>query len=192
MSKIGLIIPTRHEFNLIEDEIKCETEYQICGMGKVNAAIAASNLISIFECEKILLVGFAGGLRGLDKGDIIEPSEFIEGDFHAEELEVQYPNSFSQQSFLNLGRKVPIVTQDRFLKEDIYERTILTPVLACDMESYAVAKVCQAHDVEFYCVRIISDIADEFAERDFSKPNQHLIEVFQSTLRKAMQCLESQ
>ena len=47
-----------------------------CGVGKVNAAIAAQLLISVFEVTHIVLTGVAGALnRQLEIGDIVISSE---------------------------------------------------------------------------------------------------------------------
>lgn len=190
MSKIGLLIPTQVEWNAMHEYIKTDSqlEWNMCGMGKVNSAIGASSLINI-GCDTIILFGYAGGLRGLDPGAVIEPSEYIEGDFHAEPIGIEYPNSMLSKHSTGLFRRVPIVSQDRFLNDDIYERTILAPILATDMEAYSVAKVCEVSGVKFYCVRIISDSCNSEASGQFLAPSLYLKDKLLAVLRDTIKRL---
>lgn len=186
-SELGIIIPTQHESHIIKPS--SSHAVLISGMGKVNSMIAASKLIAS-GFDKILLYGFCGGLRGLEPGDIVEPSEYIEGDFHAELLGHQYPNTIINEVHAPINyRRVSMVTQDRFLSEDIYERTIMTPVLACDMEAYAVAKLCLENSVTLYCVRVVSDCADTEAIGNFIKPSDSVLDKLSSTFKELTSCL---
>src|SRR5262245_15661332 len=57
-----------------------------CGMGKVNAAIAAALMLDRFNCTALMFCGVAGGLDPrLGVGDIVVGSRNIQYDYGAEQ-----------------------------------------------------------------------------------------------------------
>ena len=194
MSKLGIIIPTHLEWNILRLKIQnSKHDYRVSGMGKVNACIATTQLI-IAGAESILLYGFAGGLRNLKRGETIEATDCIEGDYHAEELNEPYPNGITLRHTLNIFRRCQIVSQDHFLTLDEYRECNppLANTLATDMEAYAVAKVCRELNVPFYAIKVISDIVGENTANDFFKPSDELVSTLTQSLEKTLSCLASQ
>ena len=165
--KTAIIIPSKYEFNLIsKNSFEGFDHMRISGMGKVNALIAAAELIFINGVQRIILFGLAGGIKNLKLGEVIEPHTFIEGDYVDPIHNEMNCLTLSPSKLLNYSEECTMVSQDRFLYNNPYKFTH-TP-LATDMESYALAKICNETMTEFHCVRIISDIVGDNVE-DFSK-----------------------
>ncbi len=145
------------------------------GMGKVNAAIGASELIRNYHPDYLVSSGCAGGLSAeLHVMDVIASTSTVYHDVYVGEagegLEITrpYPSSdymvdkarlLSQQvaETIHLGQ---ICTGDQFVTEldkllDIKRR--YPEALAVDMESCAIAHTCHTYGVPFISFRIISD-----------------------------------
>lgn len=152
----------------------CKLVLHQCGMGKVNAAVGASELVHRFNPDCIISSGVAGGLC---------PEAGIMHVVAAES--VVYHDLFTGAAAEdNLGRPIPcdsqlvdiarklsltsvtpihigqISTGDQFVTdrpklEDIKRR--YPDALAVDMESCAIAHACQIYGVPFISFRIISD-----------------------------------
>ena len=159
MSKTGLIIPTQEEAQYLNPKVLDKfPQYVISGLGKVKAISACCELIHLHDCDHIILFGLAGGLSGLNLGNIIEPSIYIEGDLDARILRYDYPNIVKTTSNRLLVDSYggAMVTQDSFLTSNPYKFSYEN--LACDMEAYACAYYCSNFLVQFHTVKIISDI----------------------------------
>ena len=145
------------------------------GMGKVNAAIGASELIRNYHPDYLVSSGCAGGLSAeLHVMDVIASTSTVYHDVYVGEagegLEIMrpYPSSdymvdkarlLSQQvaETIHLGQ---ICTGDQFVTEldkllDIKRR--YPEALAVDMESCAIAHTCHTYGVPFISFRVISD-----------------------------------
>lgn len=158
--KTALIIPSVYEYNLIEKDILESFDYvRLAGMGKVNSIIATSELIYLNGVDHVLLFGFAGGIRNLSLGQIIEPSLFIEGDYEDPVRHEVNELRLQPSKLLHYSTDSAIITQDHFLTSNPY--TFAYPTLATDMESYALARLCQVTHTTFNCVKIISDLVGE-------------------------------
>lgn len=147
------------------------------GIGKVCAAVKATELINLFKPDCVINSGVAGGV-----GDEVEQMDVVAG------VETVYndvwcldPNQFGQvQGFParfggaeillgklieenNCGVKVHkglICSGDKFIAgvdEAQAIRKLFDDALAVDMESCAVAQVCHMKKVPFLSLRIISD-----------------------------------
>ena len=147
---------------------------EVSGMGKIRSLLGCLRLYEKHpRLDGILLIGFAGGLtEDLAVGDVIEPDVFVEQDYCAEPFE-KFPNriKFAKRPLLVSGsRRAAMLTQDRFLTENPYktgEAGFHFSTVACDMESYAVAKFCLEKNKRFAVVKLISDVADANADHDF-------------------------
>ena len=51
-----------------------------CGVGKVNAAIAATILIDVYNCDLVINTGIAGGIKGLNTSDVCIGTKLYYGD----------------------------------------------------------------------------------------------------------------
>lgn len=153
----------------------------LSGIGKVNAARAATELILSGKVDCIINSGCAGSLcAGVRVGDLVvaercawhdvwcgEPNEpgTVEGCpryFEADPLLLEAASRLclDAEPFPGSTHCGLVCSGDQFfisMEEDMRIRSLYPEVLACDMESAAVAQVCRHYGVPFLSFRIISD-----------------------------------
>lgn len=142
-------------------------------MGKLRASWTARTM-SEEGCQAILLTGFAGGIAGLKKGDVVVATKVYEGDYNTTPLE-EYPNSIECEPLpIRDSMQAEFVSQDRFLTQDVYLEDAHHFKFSCsgsgvatDMESYAVAFAGRSLALPVFIVKIISDLVDNESEKDF-------------------------
>ena len=167
-----------------------------CGIGKVNAAVGAAELIRRHRPDCIVSTGVAGGIDTcLRVGDVVASNRLVYHDVYCGNDGARYgqvqgmppfyeasPELFRHALGLNDGAGLEsrvhgglICTGDRFV-EDAAELTVIKghfpEGLAVDMESAAIAQTCFIYGVPFLSFRIVSDTPgahdDNFAQyRDF-------------------------
>lgn len=160
------------------------------GVGKVNAAIAVQQLISLCGAKAVIDAGAAGGLRdSLAPFDTVVAEQVAYHDVAEEILTESHPHlptiwmrpdprlleaarrGLASQPFP--GRKVVFgrcITGEAFIAGP--ERLALQRALdpdCVDMETAAVAHVCLVNQVPFLSVRTISDGADGEGAGDFEE-----------------------
>jgi nucleoside phosphorylase len=181
---VGIICPSRFEYDVLRRDrlSRRRAELVLSGMGKLRTLHACHALKQKHKSLRwILLVGFAGGLTpSLKIGDVIEPDVFIEQDYFAEPFE-KFPNRIAKKGggakLLGKSLTALMLTQDRFLTENPYRNSPYArrfQRIACDMESYAVAYFCKMAKLNYSVVKLISDSADEKADKDFLKSCRRL------------------
>lgn len=147
-----------------------------CGIGKVNAAVGASELIRNFAPDAVISSGVAGGIDPvLAVMDVVASSRTVYHDVWCGEGndygQVQgLPTYYiSNEALLNTAKLIKsdstihaglICSGDKF----ITDRAELDKIkgdfpdgLAVDMESTAIAQVCHLYSTPFISFRIISD-----------------------------------
>lgn len=165
------------ELELLSRQYDSNSEHIRCvlsGIGKVNAAMAASTLIDSFKPDCMLSIGVAGSFaEGIVEGDVVIASETAYHDVwcgeHCSFGQVEgQPQRFACDSKL-LGKATAAlpearvglnITGDQFyisMEEDARQKALYPDALSIDMEAAAVAQVCRAKDVPFLAVKIISD-----------------------------------
>lgn len=151
----------------------------LSGIGKVNAACAAERMILTEHPDIIINSGLAGGmLPEMHTGDLVIASRtayhdvwcgegnlpgqvqgfpvFFEADSRLKETAEKVARSLNLKTYCGL-----VTSGDQFfisLEEDDRIRAMYPDVLACDMESAAIAQVCHIHGVPFLSFRVISDV----------------------------------
>ena len=148
-----------------------------CGIGKVNAAVGAAELIHHFHPDALLSTGCAGGAdTTLNITDVVVGTQYVYHDVYCGS-EVSYgqfvglPPTFhaddtllSKALSLDCSVKVRsglMVSGDWFVDSREKMREILShfpEAMAVDMESCAIAQVCHLYHLPFLSFRIISDI----------------------------------
>lgn len=148
-----------------------------CGVGKVNAAIGATELIDRFKPDAVVSTGVAGGAAvSLNVKDVVVSTQLVYHDVYCGD-ELAYgqvmglPARFAADSrllaaatSLDCGvRIVPglIVTGDWFVDSREKMQSIVNhfpEAMAVDMESAAIAHACHQRGVAFVSFRIVSDI----------------------------------
>ena len=150
-----------------------------CGIGKVNAAAGAVELISRFQPDCIISTGVAGGIDAcLKVMDVVASSHIVYHDVWCGEGneygQVQgLPTFFTgNEALLQCARSLTpeaegmtihsglICSGDKFITDRAeldYIKGRFPQGLAVDMESGAIAQVCHLYKVPFISFRIISD-----------------------------------
>lgn len=162
------------------------------GIGKVNAALAATLLLDRFGCGGIVFSGVAGGVDpNLDVGDLVIAEHVIQHDYGAMvegTLEVYRAGALPFPEFrgeVALRADTALIARAAAALGDAHFGTILTGdyYLGCgmtrerlfssfggkavDMESAAVAQVAEAFGVPWLIIRALSDLAGEDSRLDF-------------------------
>lgn len=194
--KIGIVIAMDKEFQRIKQLLSGIEETQVggktfvtgtigpneivlsqCGIGKVNAAVGAAELIDRFAPHAVISTGVAGGASiALETQEVVVSTEACYHDAYCGEEQqlgqiMGLPARFAanrqlldKAKALDCGTKVTpglIVTGDWFVDSREKMQSILDAfpdAMAVDMESAAIAHVCHLRGVPFISFRIISDI----------------------------------
>ena len=147
-----------------------------CGIGKVNAAVGAVELIRTFQPDCIISTGVAGGIdKCLKVMDVVASAQIVYHDVWCGEGnaygQIQgMPTFFEGNKTLfdcaiSLDTETPIhggliCSGDKFIT-DREELNVIKgnfpEGLAVDMESGSIAQVCHIYKVPFISFRIISD-----------------------------------
>lgn len=161
-----------------------------CGIGKVNAAIQTYKLIENINPDLIINSGVAGGASGLPVGTVViadrvayhdvwcgPGTEYGQADGRSKyyiPLDVMTrERNYGDANVIN-GL---VCTGDKFIssKDEIdYIKSNYPDVVAVDMESAAIAQVCEMKRIPFGIVRILSDtpgvVDDNYSQyQDFWK-----------------------
>jgi len=147
-----------------------------CGIGKVNAAVGAVELIRTFQPDCIISTGVAGGIdKCLKVMDVVASAQIVYHDVWCGEGnaygQIQgMPTFFEGNKTLfdcaiSLDTETPIhggliCSGDKFITDreelDVIKGNF-PDGLAVDMESGSIAQVCHIYKVPFISFRIISD-----------------------------------
>ena len=192
--KVGIIVAMDKELELLKEHVSgltCERKganlYYVgsmmevsvvilkCGIGKVNAAVGATEMLNIYRPQVIISTGVAGSLADNVKTlDIVVGERYAYHDVYCgSELEpgqVQdLPAVFLADEWL-LGVVLKnctgahhglIVSGDQFIEDVQPVIDMHHTALAVDMESTAIAHVCHLYGIPFASIRVISDSCSE-------------------------------
>jgi len=149
--------------NELPQNILPNEHIEYTGVGKINAAIKALEVIQKFNPDMIVNFGTAGSLGEKVTG-LHEVSVFKQRDMDATGLGFSIGETpFENVSSITFGREgLSCGTGDSFVTEQPKMKTDLV-----DMEAYAIAKVCLLKDKEFRCFKFVSDNANETAGSDW-------------------------
>ncbi len=161
-----------------------------CGVGKVNAAICAQILISIYGVTHIVNTGIAGSLCAeLDVGDLVISRDAIHHDFDLNFWgrpigqvpgmdvtafpadEALQAAAFAAAEAVNPGHaKIGrVASGDQFICSQAQKDKIIadTSALCAEMEGASIAHTAYRNGIPFVIIRAISDKADNSAEMDY-------------------------
>lgn len=159
-----------------------------CGIGKVNAASATAFLISDDKADFILNAGLSGAVHGLKREDMVAATTYIECDFDLTaigyDLGVKADGQKylyeSDEKLLSFALQSPGIiaaktgTGDVFLadpmKKELFRNTF--GIDCFDMETAAIAGVCDKNGVPMLSLRKISDDADDSAYETYREMNE--------------------
>ena len=161
-----------------------------CGVGKVNAAMCAQILCSVFGVTHLVNTGIAGSLCAeLDIGDLVVSRDAMYHDFDcvhfgyemgrvpgmdvvafpADETMIGYACAAAEAvnpGHVRVGR---VASGDLFVAEKAAKNRIIekTGASCTEMEGAAIAQTAYRNKVPFVILRAISDKADDSAEMDY-------------------------
>lgn len=167
------------------------------GIGKVNAAVATTLLLTNYDIEYVINIGSAGGVRGEQNiGDVVISSKVVHHDVDVTAFQRQMgevpgmPLYFEPDQDLLLKvedilkrQNIPshvglIASGDQFVSKDTQVSKIKNdfPETMCvEMEAAAIAQVCHVYSKKFIITRSLSDV--------FGKGESHI--QFDEYLKKA-------
>lgn len=165
---------------------KCTVVCINCGIGKVNAATAAMHLCDI-GCTYILNFGLSGGISGVKRGEIVLPDRFLEHDFDLTGIGYKPCEKPSQKYIYDADKMLlqkaqsaigecehgTAVCGDRFICS-ASDRDFLRDTFSattCDMETAAIASVCDMAAIPYLSLRRVSDDAGDDAYANYSDMN---------------------
>ncbi|HPT82615.1 MAG TPA: 5'-methylthioadenosine/adenosylhomocysteine nucleosidase [Limnochordia bacterium] len=185
-----------------------------CGIGKVNAALAAQYTIDHFKPKAILTSGVAGALSPLvGVGDIIIATGAQQHDFDARgfgyargviprlpvslfpcdprlvELAVE---AAEHAGDLRVHQGL-VVSGDLFVSSPQQKQEILEffpEALCADMETASIAQVAALNNVPFLSIQTISDAADEQAAQSFYQTLDDVLAQLNSVVEKLLEALK--
>lgn len=176
MKKTGVIVAMQEELEAVRNLGLPGIVPVLSGIGKVNAARAATELILREDVKAIVNFGMAGALaEDLRTGDVVLGARVAyhdvwcgegnaPGQVQGEPLFFDADPVLLRKASQSCGESVReglIASGDQFFistDEDARIRALYPDALASDMESGAVAQVCSHYAVPFLAVRIISDL----------------------------------
>ncbi len=165
---------TANIFTVNDGEKEAQVTSVLCGIGKVNAAVASTALAEQ-GVDIILNYGLSGGISGVARNDIVVPNRFLEHDFDLTGIGYKLCEKPNQEYVFEADKQVldivvslfenaktgTAVTGDCFVQSD-EKRDLLKKEFSaacCDMETAAIAYVCATYSVKFASIRKISDDA---------------------------------
>ena len=161
-----------------------------CGVGKVNAAMCAQILCSVYGVTHIVNTGIAGSLcADLDIGDLVVSRDAMYHDFDCVHFGyemgkvpgmdvVAFPadQTMMEAAFAAAEAENPghskigrVASGDLFVAAKAAKEAIIakTGALCTEMEGAAIAHTAYRNGVPFVIIRAISDKADDSAEMDY-------------------------
>ncbi len=160
----------------------------LAGIGKVNAGITTSLMLTKYQIQYLINVGVAGGQNGVKHKDVVISSEVLYHDVDVSRfgkyLHGQIPGLkplfYADSKLLAATDKVlkeldlnhvigKIASGDQFVyeKEKIKEvNKLYTDIYAVEMEAAAIAHTATEYQVPFIIYRSISDVLDDESQAD--------------------------
>ena len=161
-----------------------------CGVGKVNAAMCAQILCSVFGVTHLVNTGIAGSLNAdLDIGDLVVSRDAMYHDFDcvhfgyemgkvpgmdvvafpADEAMIGYACAAAEAVHPGHWRMGRVASGDLFVAQKAAKEAIIakTGAFCTEMEGAAIAQTAYRNQVPFVILRAISDKADDSAEMDY-------------------------
>lgn len=150
---------------------------QKCGIGKVNAAIGAVEMIDNYHPDLVVSTGVAGGAdKNLNVTEVVVGTSYTYHDAYCGK-ECEYgqimglpPVYHAPSSLIEIAKSLPVATPvhaglivsgEWFVDSREKMRSILDhfpDAVAVDMESCAIAQTCHIYQTPFLSFRIISDV----------------------------------
>ncbi len=137
-------------------------------VGGANAAAIAARLIIQLRPDAVLFMGTCGSLRAdLKKGDVVAASEIVNGDLNLSKFNADLP---IQTIALEAGpaslRPARFYSASAFVDES-GKTALVGKGDVVEMESFAIARLCQELGVPVWVIKAVSDDFDGNAKDEF-------------------------
>jgi nucleoside phosphorylase len=120
------------------------------GMGTQLAREATARLLDTVDVDYVMIVGIAGGMGPSKVGDVLFPESVVNKHTDTE---------YTPSPFGGVAPRGKLVTHDDFdMGPDELRRLVEEGFIAVDMETAAVAEVCEQRGRPWLAVRAISDL----------------------------------
>ena len=219
MKKLGIIGAMDEEVSILKEKLEAEQVKTIAsmdfhvgklegkdvvivrsGIGKVNAAVCAQILISVFEVDCVINTGVAGSLRNeINIGDIVLSEDALSHDmdatgfgyepgiiprmeesvFKADEQLLSIAKQVNEEVNTDISTFVGrVVSGDQFISDAEKKKYLVEKFqgYCTEMEGAAIAQTAYLNNVPYLVIRAISDKADNSAEMDYSEFERKAIE----------------
>lgn len=184
--EILVVMAMREEGGEVLENLGASVLYT--GIGKVNAAYQLTKQISEKRPKLVLNFGTAGSKLFM-RGEVVAAHRFLQRDMDASGLGfkkfatpfentpifLEFPKVFQDLPHATVG------TADSFETDHKEERGEVV-----DMEAYALAKVCYVEKIDFACVKLISDGADDDAQKHWQETLLEAPKAFLELYRKLL------
>ena len=175
-----------HRYEIAASNKKIIIDSILCGIGTVNAATAAMHLVNN-GADVLLNYGLSGGISNVSRGEDVVGVSFLEYDFDltccgykncqkpAQEY-IYAANAVLSDIISKQGgslKKAKLASGDRFVSDPVLRDQLKDEfgINACDMETAAIAYVCEFSNVPFLALRRISDDAGADAVESYREMN---------------------
>jgi len=174
---IGILFATEVEAQpFIDRGVPEGTVVSISGMGLEAARIATEKLVKEDKCTTIINAGVCGALiNRLERGAVYRVSMVS-----TEHLKA------GVNVGIGLGLK-RLVTVDEPVFEPKRRKELSKYGELVDMEGYAVARVCETHDIPCILIKGVTDFGDGAGKEDIQK---HIAPVSETVAEAVLLCLE--
>jgi adenosylhomocysteine nucleosidase/adenosylhomocysteine/aminodeoxyfutalosine nucleosidase len=181
---IGIVVTNKQEWNILLQTYNISKDYlekypygeyyttsfqkkEIvffrCLERKINTSGATQYMIDKFNLKKIILLGTCSSVKDYDYGDIIIPTKTVEYDLMIRELEPLINKKIIiDLEKVNISQKYIkglIGTSDKALVlwRDYLKLKEETNIIASDLDSASIAKVCKINNVDIIIIKGITD-----------------------------------
>lgn len=170
MSDLALIMALPNESKGLFEQAGVNVHYS--GIGKVNAAFKAFDVIQKTGCRTLLNLGTAGSSH-FNAHSLVEVTQFVQRDMDVSPLGFAIghtPMDNDHPAEILLEPYFQHLPEGICGTGDSFETGL--PKVPCnlvDMEGYAIAKVCKKLGVRFVSVKYITDGANDTAHLDWEE-----------------------
>ena len=140
------------------------------GVGKIRAAYQLSKYIHKTKPKLVVNLGTAGSSK-FDTGSIVHCTQFVQRDMDASPLGFSIGETpFSNEPvLLEHGRKLTSLPHGICGSGDSFDISHnIQRYDVADMEAFALAWICKQEEIDFVCLKYISDGANGNAPKDWS------------------------
>jgi len=126
------------------------------GIGTRGARLVTARLLDEEQVDHVMVVGIAGGIGATRVGDLVIPERVVDQ---------ATGRSYRATRLAGPEPRGVIATSDEIVVDPAQVAALLADgVVALDMETAAVAEVCEARGVPWSAVRAISDLATDHVD----------------------------